>query len=43
MSNQNFESLIKRLETVTTRLEAASIGFKPPLAPKPGASPGIFI
>ena len=38
MSVQNLESLVKRLETVTARLEAVSTTNKPALAPKPGST-----
>jgi adenylyl cyclase-associated protein len=38
MSVQNLESLVKRLETVTARLEAVSTTTKPALAPKPGST-----
>jgi adenylyl cyclase-associated protein len=40
MSVQNLESLVKRLETVTARLEAVSTTNKPALAPKPGSTAG---
>ena len=39
MSVQDLAGLVKRLETVTQRLEAVSTANKPALAPKPGSGP----